>query len=164
MTEEFNSFELQQFFTFTLDKELFALRIAAIREVLELPAITRIPRAPSFMLGVVNLRGNTVPVIDLRRKFGMHEAEHTVDTSIVIIETLLEDEPTLLGALVDAVSEVVDIPFENIEPAPRMGTMVKSDFIKGIYSQNGQFVTILDLERIFSIEELSEPSIPKNIE
>lgn len=144
-----------QYFSFHLENELFALRIAAIREVLELPAITRIPRSPEFMRGVINLRGNAVPVVDLRCKFGMPPSPPTVDTSIIVFEAVLEGEKTLMGALVDAVSEVVELLPEAIEPPPTMGTIIKSDFITGISTIEGQFVSILDIERVFSMEELT---------
>lgn len=155
MTTDISPAELDQYFTFKLDNEYFALDIAAIREVLELPVITRIPGTPKFMRGVINLRGNAVPVVDLRRKFTMSDTEPTVETCIIIIEVTLEEEPTLLGALVDSVSEVVNMPPSSIEPAPRMGTAIKSEFIKGISPNDGNFVIILDIDRVFSMDELA---------
>ena len=144
-----------QFFTFHLDNELFAMPIGVIREVLELPPITRIPRCPDYMRGVINLRGNAVPVVDMRLKFGMKAVTPSVDTSIIVFEATLEGEKTLMGALVDAVSEVVEMPADTIDEPPAMGTAIKSEFITGISSIESQFVIIVDIERIFSMDELT---------
>ncbi len=147
--------ETNQYLTFTLGEEVFALDIGTVREVLELTAITRIPRTPEFMRGVINLRGRAVPVLELRRKFGMETVTDTVSTCIIIVETELEGESAVIGTLVDSVREVVEIPLEAIEPAPRMGTAVRQDFIRGMGHRNDGFVIILDGNRIFSVEELA---------
>lgn len=147
--------ETSQYLTFTLGEEVFALDIGTVREVLELTAITRIPRTPQFMRGVINLRGRAVPVLELRRKFGMATVPDTVCTCIIIVEADLEGESAVIGALVDSVREVVEIAEESIEPAPRMGTAVRQDFIRGMGHRDGGFVIILDGNRIFSVEELA---------
>lgn len=149
------SIETNQFLTFTLGKEVFALDIATVREVLELASITRIPRTPHFMRGVINLRGHAVPVVDMRLKFGMEAAEDTVNTCIIIVEVALEDEMTILGALADSVREVMEISPESIDPAPRMGASVDINFIQGMAKMDDDFVMLLDINRIFSAEELS---------
>jgi purine-binding chemotaxis protein CheW len=148
-------YETSQYLTFTLGEEVFALDIGTVREVLELTAITRIPRTPEFMRGVINLRGRAVPVLELRRKFGMEPVADTVSTCIIIVEAELEGEGAVIGALVDSVREVIEIPAEAIEPAPRMGTAVRQDFIRGMGHRNDGFVIILDGNRIFSVEELA---------
>lgn len=147
--------ESNQYLTFTLGKEVFALDIATVREVLELAHVTRIPRTPEFMRGVINLRGRAVPVLELRRKFGMEEVADTVNTCIIIVEATLEGEQGIIGALVDSVREVVEIPVAGIEPAPRIGTAIRQDFIRGMGRQADGFVIILDGNRIFSVEELT---------
>ncbi|WP_353115629.1 chemotaxis protein CheW [Nitratidesulfovibrio sp.] len=148
-------YETSQYLTFTLGEEVFALDISTVREVLELTAITRIPRTPEFMRGVINLRGRAVPVLELRRKFGMEPVTDTVNTCIIIVEAELEGEAAVIGTLVDSVREVIEIPSDAIEPAPRMGTAVRQDFIKGMGHRNDGFVIILDGNRIFSVEELA---------
>ncbi len=145
-----------QYLTFSLADEIFALDISSVREVLELTAITRIPRTPSYMRGVINLRGHAVPVLELRRKFGMPSTEDTVNTCIIIVEVSLDGEPTIIGTLVDSVREVFEMGEETIEPAPRMGTAIKSEFIKGMGRQGEHFVIILDVNRIFTPEELAD--------
>ncbi|MFV0422719.1 chemotaxis protein CheW [Oleidesulfovibrio sp.] len=154
MTEDTTALQSNQYFTFVLDDELFALTIDSIREVLELPHITRIPRTPDFMRGVINLRGHAVPVIDLRRKFGMAAVQDTVDTCIIIVEVQFDDELAIVGALADGVREVVDIMPDHIEPAPRMGTAIRPEYIKGIARHDNAFVMLLDAERLFSLAEL----------
>ncbi len=147
--------EMHQHLTFSLAKEVFALDIANVREVLELTAITKIPRTPDFMRGVINLRGHAVPVMDMRRKFGMPAAETTVDTCIIIVEVDYEGEEIIMGGLVDSVREVFEIAPERIEAAPRMGTSISTDYIKGIGKQDDQFIIILDIGKVFSSAELA---------
>ena len=147
-----------QFLTFTLGAEVFALDISSVREVLEYTTITRVPRTPESIRGVINLRGRAVPVVDVRLKFGMPETTRTVDTCIIIVEVNLAGEETVLGALADSVKEVMDIEPGDIEPAPRMGTSIRADFIRGIGKQNDQFIILLDIDRVFSEEELSHAS------
>src|SRR5208283_5486252 len=114
--------ETTQYLTFELEDEVFALDISKVREVLDFTTVTKVPRTPEFMRGVINLRGNVVPVIDMRLKFGMTKTEKTVDTCIVVVEVNLDDDTTILGAIADAVQEVVELEPEQIEPAPRIGT------------------------------------------
>ncbi len=144
-----------QYLTFKLSEEIFALDIAKVREVLEYSKVTKVPQTPEMMIGVINLRGSVVPVIDLRLKFGMGQSERTVNTCIIIIEVNIEDEVTMIGALVDSVNEVMDMDADKIEPPPKIGTQLKTEFIKGMGKQGEQFVIILDIARIFSMEELS---------
>lgn len=147
--------QTNQCLTFVMDQELFAVEIDSVREVLELTTITRVPRTPEFMRGVINLRGNAVPVVDMRRKFGMPKTEDTINTCIIILEIESENEVSLMGALVDAVREVIEIRSEDIQPAPKMGTAVSPSFIKGMGRQGDEFVIILDIQKLFSIQELT---------
>ena len=146
--------EVNQFFTFILGGEVFAIDISQIREVLELTQITKVPQTPEMMKGVINLRGSVVPVIDMRLKFDMGEIENTVDTCIIIIEIMLGEEKTMIGALVDSVKEVMDLDSDHIEPSPKIGTQLNTEFIKGMGKHDGQFVIILDIDKIFSSSEL----------
>jgi purine-binding chemotaxis protein CheW len=147
--------EVVQHLTFKLDEEVFAINISKIREVLEFITITKVPRTPDFMCGVINLRGGVVPVIDLRIKFGIEVAERTVDTCIIIVEVTLEGETTLIGALVDSVQEVSEFESGQIEPAPRIGTRLNTEFIEGMGKRDNEFIMILDMDRVFSSDELS---------
>jgi len=145
-----------QFLTFTLGDEVFALDISSVREVLELTAITKVPRTPEYIRGVINLRGRAVPVVDMRLKFGMSVTEHTVDTCIIIVEVQFAGDEIILGALADSVKEVMDIEPKDVEPAPKMGTSVQTDFIRGIGRHGEGFIIILDINKIFNDAELAE--------
>jgi purine-binding chemotaxis protein CheW len=148
--------ETTQYLTFKLDDEIFALDVGKVREVLEHTKITKVPRTPDFMLGVINLRGSVVPVVDMRLKFDMEKTEKTVNTCIIITEVEMDDDITVLGALADSVQEVVDLEPEQIEPAPRIGTSINTDFIKGMGKSDEHFTMILDIDKVFSSEELAE--------
>src|SRR5579863_2367870 len=145
----------RQYLTFKLGDEVFATDVAKVREVLDFTTITKIPRTPDFMSGVINLRGNVVPVVDLRLCFEMSKTEKTVNTCIVVVEVMLEGEPTVIGALADSVEEVVDLEPEQIQPAPKIGTQIRTDFIKGMGKRDTQFIMILDIDKVFSAEELA---------
>ncbi len=144
-----------QYLTFRLGEEVFALDITKVREVLDFTTATRVPRTPAFMRGVINLRGTVVPVVDLRLKFGMTVTERTVNTCVIIAEVTVDGETTLLGALADSVQEVIELGADSIEPAPRIGTRLKTEFIKGMGKQNDRFVIILDIDQVFSADELA---------
>lgn len=146
--------ETSQYLSFKLDQEIYALNISRVREVLDFSDITRVPRMPEFMRGVINLRGGVVPVVDLRLKFGLPSTDKTVDTCIIILEISFEGETTILGALADSVQEVVTLESDEIEPPPRIGTRLNTEFIKGMGKRNDEFVIILDVDRVFSSEEL----------
>ncbi|MBT7154806.1 MAG: chemotaxis protein CheW [Deltaproteobacteria bacterium] len=146
--------ETNQYLAFKLEDEVFAFDISRVKEVLEFDTVTRVPQTPEMMKGVINLRGSVVPVIDMRIKFGMGGIEKTVNTVIIIIEIDLDSDSTMIGVLVDSVKEVMDLDSEHIEPPPTIGTQLNTDFIRGMGKQGSQFVIILDIEKIFSSEEL----------
>ncbi len=145
-----------QYLTFTLDGEFFATDISQVREVLEFTRITRVPRTFDYMRGVINLRGSVVPVVDLRLQFGMDEIEPTVDTCIVIVEVLVDGQPAVLGALTDSVQEVIELRRDQLEPAPRLGARINTSFIRAMGKHNDNFVIVLDMNRVFSMDELVE--------
>jgi len=147
--------ETSQYLTFELEGEVFALDIAKVREVLDLTMIAKVPQTPEFMLGVINLRGTVVPVVDMRLKFGMTRTETTVNTCIIIVEIEIDGETTVLGALVDSVREVMDLEPDQIEPAPRIGTRLNTKFIKGMGKKDDHFIIILDIDKVFSADELA---------
>lgn len=146
--------ETTQFLTFILDDEVFAVNITQVREVLDFTTITKVPRTPEFLIGVINLRGAVIPVVDMRKKFGIEGADRTVNSCIVIMEISLDGESTVLGALVDSVQEVLDLEADQIEPAPRIGTRLKTEFIHGMGKRDDEFIIILDINKVFSVDEL----------
>jgi len=144
----------QQYLTFGLGEEVFALETGSVREVIELVPVTRIPKTPPFMRGVINLRGHAVPVVDLRIKFDMPRVKDTVNTCIIIVDVEVENENCHMGAIVDSVREVFEMGSDQINPPPRMGTSIRADFIKGMGKQSEEFIMILDIGKVFSPEEL----------
>ena len=146
--------ETRQYLTFNLGEESFALDVAHVREILEFTTVTKIPQTPEFMRGVINLRGSVVPVMDMRVKFNLSMVEKTVDTCIIVVEVSLGEETTILGALVDSVQEVFELEPDQIEPAPKIGTGFKTEFIKGMGKRDDRFIIILDIDRVFSEDEL----------
>ncbi len=147
--------EINQYLTFKLEDEVFALDIGKVREVLDFTSVAKVPQTPDFMLGVINLRGTVVPVVDMRLKFAMTRTETTVNTCIIIVEIEIDGENTVLGALVDSVQEVMDLDPDLIEPAPRIGTRLNTKFIKGMGKRDNQFIIILDIDKVFSTDDLS---------
>jgi len=146
--------EATQYLTFKLDEEVFALDVAKVREILEESSITKVPQTPDFMRGVINLRGSVVPVIDMRLKFGMSRTEKTVNTCIIVAEVQLEDEVIVLGALADSVQEVIEMEPSQIEAAPHIGSRLNTDFIRGMGKHDNRFIMILDIDKVFSCDEL----------
>jgi len=147
--------ETRQYLTFKLDKELYAMDVGQVREILEFISLTKIPQTPPFVKGVINLRGKVVPVVDMRLKFGMTQTEKTVNTCIVVVEITFNEELIIIGALVDAVQEVVELEPSQIEPPPKMGSRLKTEFIKGMGNIDDNFIIILDVDKVFSVEELT---------
>lgn len=141
-----------QFLTFTLAEELYAVEVAQVQEVLSEMPLTVIPRMPDYMKGVINIRGKVVPVVDLRTKFGLPETEKTVDTSIIVMDLHTEDTSVTVGCLTDSVQEVLDIDEETIQPAPAIGTSVDVRFIRGLGKKEERFIIILDVDQVFQAE------------
>jgi purine-binding chemotaxis protein CheW len=152
----------QQFLTFKLGEEIFAVEVAKVREILDVSTITKVPQTPEFMRGVINLRGGVVPVIDLRLKLGMSGTEQTVNTCIIVQEISLDDETVVLGTLADSVQEVFDLDGEGIEPAPRIGTKLHTEFLQGMVKHNDGFIMLLDIDRVFSAEELEAVQVEED--
>lgn len=146
--------ETTQFLTFRLDEETFAVDVGKVREILDFTSVTKVPQTPDFMRGVINLRGSVVPVVDMRLKFGMARTEKTVNTCVIVMEIDLGGETTVVGSLADSVQEVLELEPELIAPAPRIGTKLRTDFIKGMGKRNDQFIIILDIDRVFDEETM----------
>ncbi len=147
--------EMKQYLTFKLGEEVFAVDVSHVREILEFTTVTKVPRTPDYMRGVINLRGSVVPVLDMRLKFGLSRTEKTVDTCVIVVEVFFEDESTIIGALADSVQEVLELEPDQIEPAPRIGTQLKTEFIKGMGKRDDRFIILLDIDKVFSSEELA---------
>lgn len=145
---------IETFLSFSLGTEVFAINVSKVINILELKPITKVPRTPSFLKGVINLRGTVLPVIDLRLKFGLPEKEATVDTSIIVLNIEKDGEDVLLGIMVDAVKEVLEFKTDEIAPAPSIGTKYDSNFIQGMWRIEESFIMVLDIDKVFSIEEI----------
>ncbi|OMG52989.1 chemotaxis protein CheW [Azonexus hydrophilus] len=157
----------QQYLTFTLGGEMFAVAILNVKEIIEFGTVTEIPMMPGFIRGVINLRGAVVPVIDLSCRFGGKSTEVARRTCIVIVELEQGDQKHDIGVMVDAVSEVLEIARSEIEPPPSFGAKIRTDFISGMGKVNGKFVIILDVARVLSVEEiamLTQASDSANVE
>jgi purine-binding chemotaxis protein CheW len=144
-----------QYITFKLGDELFAIDVAQVREVLELPLITRVPTAPSYMRGVVNVRGKAIPVVDLRAKFGLSATADTVNSRIVVMELELDGDATVIGGIADSVHEVIELEASQIEPAPRIAMRWRSELIRGMGRRGEQFIIILDIGAVFSSGDIA---------
>jgi purine-binding chemotaxis protein CheW len=160
--ETFNKDELtlskaeddDQFLTFKLSNEMFAIGILNIKEILEYGNLTTVPMMPAFVRGVINLRGAVVPVIDLIARFSNNRSEVTKRTCIVIIEIASDDDCHVIGVMVDAVSAVLEIPANDIEPPPALGPKIRTDFIHGMGKVDEDFVIILNVDNVLSVDEL----------
>ena len=146
----------QQYLTFFMRGEEYAVSILRVKEILEYETVTRVPTTPAHVRGVINLRGGVMPVIDLAAKFGHGETVPARTTCIVVVETRLRDELLTVGLMADAVSEVVDIAASAIEPPPSFGTQVRIDFLTGMGKLDGRLVLVLDIDRILSPVEIEQ--------
>lgn len=144
---------LNSYLTFTLGDESFAVHVGKVMEILEVPNITKIPRAPEYMRGVLNLRGNVLPVIDARLKFGLPRVADTQDTCVVVLDLEISNQPVSIGMVVDSVQEVMDIITGDVQPAPSIGARYKPEFIAGMVKSNDRFIMMLELEAIFALED-----------
>jgi len=150
------SLETTQYLTFNLNQETFGVDVRQTREVMDLISVTKVPRSPEYMLGVINLRGSVVPVIDLKQRFGMDAMEQSRETCIIVLEIPFGDETLAIGAVADGVQEVLDLLQDQVEPPPKLGTALNTEFIHGMGKVDERFVILLDLKRIFTESELEE--------
>lgn len=147
--------QTNQYVTFGLGDELFAITVSQVREVLELSQITSVPTAPPYMRGVVNVRGQATPVVDLRTRFGLPRGADTVQSRIIVMELEVDGEATVLGGLADRVQEVVELESGDIAPPPRIAARWRTDLIQGMARRGEDFVIILDVNAVFSSEDLT---------
>ncbi|MFA5984702.1 MAG: chemotaxis protein CheW [Methylococcaceae bacterium] len=151
-----------QYLTFMLAREVYALGILNIKEIIDYGSLTEVPMMPAFVRGVINLRGSVVPVIDLAARFGKAATQVAKRTGIVIVETWSgtegDEKKQDIGIIVDAVNEVVDISRQDIEPPPSFGTGIRPDFISGMAKQDGSFIILLNVNRVLSVDEMAQLS------
>jgi purine-binding chemotaxis protein CheW len=145
---------MDQYLTFVLGGQVFAMGILAIKEIIEYADVTAVPMMPGYVRGVINLRGAVVPVIDLSVRFGKPSSPVTKRTCIVIIEVEVRNERHILGVVVDAVNAVLDIPGSEVEPPPAFGASIRTDFIRGMGKVNGKFVILLDVDHALAADEM----------
>jgi purine-binding chemotaxis protein CheW len=147
--------EAAQYITFKLGQEMFAINVAQVREVLELPLITKVPSAPEYMRGVVNVRGKAIPVVDLRLKFGLARGTDNVHTRVVVMELGIDGESIVVGGIADSVHEVIELEPSQIEPPPSLAMRWRTDLILGMGRRGDEFIIILDIGAVFSSDELA---------
>ena len=145
---------VNSYLTFKLGDEIFAANVSKVLNILEMTKITKVPKAPPYMKGVINLRGSVLPLIDTRIKFGMSETQFTNNTCILVLDIILNNESVKIGALVEAVQEVIEIDDQHIQPPPSIGSKYKSDFIDGMAKLGEEFVMLLNVEQIFSTDDI----------
>ncbi|MFP3861248.1 MAG: chemotaxis protein CheW [Bacteroidales bacterium] len=148
--------QINSYLTFKLGEEEFAANVSKVLSIMEMTKITKVPKSPEYMQGVINLRGQVLPVVDTRIKFGMSPTEFTQNTCIIVMEVDVENEQVLVGALVDSVQEVLELNDEDIQPPPSIGTNYKSEFISGMAKVDEKFIMILDMDKVFSAKELED--------
>jgi purine-binding chemotaxis protein CheW len=139
-----------QYITFKLGNELFAINVSQVREVLEVTTVTRVPTAPDYMRGVVNVRGKAIPVVDLRLRFGLPPAPDTVSTRIIVMELFLDGEAAVLGGIADSVHEVIELDPSTLNPPPSIAMRWRTEFIQGMGRRGDDFMIILDVNAVFS--------------
>jgi len=145
-----------KYLTFCLEKEEYGISILKVKEIIGMMPITSVPRTPQFVKGVINLRGKVIPVIDLRLKFGMGEIPYTDRTCIIVVEIDSDNNTVLIGIVVDAVSEVLNIKEEDVEETPAFGTKLNTEYILGMAKMEGGVKILLDIDKVLSNEEISD--------
>ena len=145
-----------QILTFRLGDELFALDVSSVREVLDLVEIRKIPNTPDFMRGIINVRGNIIPVVDIGWKLGIQKTETSLNTRIVVMDFSKDDDCIIVGAMADSVHEVISLDMSLLQDPPSINSRMKTDYIKGIANSNDEFIMLLDLDSIFSDVELED--------
>lgn len=148
--------QLRQYLTFQAGNKNLAISILDVKEIIEINTITDVPMTPDYISGVINLRGNVVPVIDLSARLGRHCSEITKRSCIVLVQVDYHEDAQLLGMLVDAVDEILEIPETNIMPPPDFGADIRTDFIQAMGRVGDEFIILLNINRVLSVKELSQ--------
>jgi purine-binding chemotaxis protein CheW len=144
----------QQYLTFLLADEEYAIGVQRVKEIIEYAPITKVPRVPAWIRGVINLRGNVVPVVDLALRFGLEERPVTKTSCIVVVEVEQDAERTVMGILADAVNQVIELAAKDIEEPPAFGTQVRLDYLSGMGKLGQKFALVLNVDRVLSANEL----------
>ncbi|MGV8075275.1 MAG: chemotaxis protein CheW [Syntrophobacteraceae bacterium] len=144
-----------KFLTFSLAGEEYGIAILKVKEIIGMMPVTLVPQTPSFVKGVINLRGKVIPVVDLRLKFGMEAIPYTERTCIIVVETAGSGNSMMMGIVVDSVSEVANIKKDDIEETPQFGAKLNTDYISGMAKTNSEVKILLDIDRVLTINELS---------
>ena len=152
-TKEREVVEQQQYLTFLLAGEEYAISILEVKEIIEYDTVTAVPKTPKWIRGVINLRGSVVPVVDLAVKFGLEQKPVTKTTCIVIVETQYENQNTTMGVIADAVSQVMDIAADEVQEVPAFGTRITVDYLDGMAQLGKKFVLLLDIDKVLSADE-----------
>lgn len=160
---ENNLGETKSFLSFRLGEEHFTIPVMKIMEILEVPKITKVPQSPNFLVGVINLRGAVLPVIDTRIKFGMTQMEYTINTCILVLSVEVNDETLVVGALVDSVSEVFELNESKIKPSPTIATKYRADYIAGMIQEDDHFMMVLNIDKVFSSMDLESMAESKEV-
>jgi len=150
--------EVNQYLSFALAGDEYAMRLVHVREIIACGTLTRVPGVPSWIRGVLNLRGSVLPVADLALKFGLPETAITPRTCVIVVEIQLSGERVAMGVMADAVSEVLELSADDIQAPPPFGPKVRMDCVEGLGDSNGRFVVLLSMDRILSSSELVEAS------
>lgn len=146
---------LDQYLTFLLDGEEYGVDILRVQEIRGWDSVTRIPNTPDYIQGVINLRGTIVPIIDLRMRFGLEKIDYGITTVVVVLKIVRDNRERILGLVVDAVSDVYDVPEEEVKEAPNFGTSIDVNFVRGLTTANEKMVIILNVDNLFDIDELN---------
>ena len=144
-----------KYLTFHLEKEIYGLEIIKVQEIIKMMDVTRVPKTPSFVRGVINLRGKVIPVMDLRLKFEMESMEDTEKTCVIVVQVNGAGGSLTIGIIVDEVAEVADIAQDQIEPAPAFGSNVNTAFILGMGKIEKKVLTLLDIDKVLTIDEIA---------
>ena len=144
-----------KYLTFILNKEEYGIALLKVKEIIGMTPITSVPQTPEFVKGVINLRGKVIPVTDLRLRFAMREIDYTDRTCIIVVEIQGQESTIQVGIVVDAVSEVMNIKAEEIEPTPSFGTKVDTDYILGMANLDGQVKILLDIDQVLTSEDVA---------
>ena len=148
------SSDIKSFLTFKLGEEVFACHVNKLLSILEIPQITDVPGSPGYMKGIIDLRGKVLPVIDTKLKLNMPAIEFSKDTCIVVMDINLDNNNLLVGVLVDAVVEVMEFDEDKILPPPNLGSKYHSEFINGIVKKDDKFIMLIDIDKVFSLDEI----------
>ncbi|MCC6487738.1 MAG: purine-binding chemotaxis protein CheW [Candidatus Hydrogenedentes bacterium] len=143
-----------QYLTFALGNEVYGLEILKVQEIIGMTTVTKGPRTPDFLRGVINLRGKVIPVVDLRTKFGMESHEDTNLTCIIVVQVMRDNQQVTMGVIVDEVAEVLDVRADQIEPPPTFGTSTQTEFISGMGKVGSKVIILLDTDRVLSWGEV----------